>query len=315
MKFSLIIPLYNKAPYIAQTLHSVLTQSCQDFEIIVVDDGSTDSSAEIVKGFQHPQIRLVRQSNAGVSVARNHGIDLATGEWIGFLDGDDCLHPGYFAGMVEMMNAYPAIDILATRFRVIADSPAWPPLVWPLQTPSYELIHDLPTRWMQGIPFFTGSVVIRAAVLKSFMPCFPEGESFGEDMDLWFRLAEVSSIVLSDQPLAAYRNHVAGGLISQQRHSLIAPYLLRMQSRALQLAANNPRRHSILRYVCQQYITQARLEVAGGRRGRAFALLWKVRWQGLSVKRWWSTLIMLLTLPGKAIERWQTWRKLRTLTP
>lgn len=315
MKFSLIIPLYNKAPYIAQTLQSVLAQSFQEFEIIVVDDGSTDASVDIVKGFQQPQIRLVQQPNAGVSVARNRGIDLATGDWIGFLDGDDSLHPDYFAGMVEMMKAYPSIDILASRFRVIADSPAWPPEVWPLQTPMYQLIDDLPTRWMQGIPFFTGSVVIRAALLKSFMPCFPEGESFGEDMDVWFRLAEVSSIVLSDQPLAAYRNQVAGGLISQQQHSLIAPYLLRMQSRALQLVPKHPRRHSMLRYVCQQYITQARLEVARGRRGQAFGLLWNVWRQGFMVKRWWSTLIMLLMLPGRAIERWQTWRKLRTLTP
>ncbi|PPD35017.1 MAG: glycosyl transferase [Methylomonas sp.] len=314
MKFSLIIPLYNKAPYIAQTLQSVLAQSWQDFEIIVVDDGSTDASVEIVKRFKHPQIRLVQQLNAGVSVARNHGISLASGEWIGFLDGDDSLHPAYFASIVEMMNAYPTIDVLASRFRVIADSPAWPPEVWQLQAPTYQLIDDLPTRWMQGIPFFTGSIVIRATLLKSFMPCFPEGESFGEDMDLWFRLAEVSTIVLSDQPLAVYRNQVAGGLISQQQHSLIAPYLLRMQLRALQFPPHHPQRISMLRYVCQQYITQARLEVAKGRRGQAFTLLSKVWQQGLTVKRWWSTLIMLLTLPGAAIQRWQTWRKLRTLT-
>ncbi len=314
MKFSLIIPLFNKAPYIAQTLQSVLAQSWQEFEVIVVDDGSTDASVEIVKRFKHPQIRLVQQPNAGVSVARNHGISLASGEWIGFLDGDDSLHPAYFASIVEMMKAFPSIDVMASRFRVIADSPAWPPEVWPLQTPKYQLIDDLPTRWMQGIPFFTGSIVIRATLLKSFMPCFPEGESFGEDMDLWFRLAEVATIVLSDQPLAAYRNQVAGGLISQQQHSLIAPYLLRMQKRALQLAQDHPRRVSILRYVCQQYITQARLDVAKGQRGQAFVLIWKSWRQGFGVKRWWSTLIMLLTLPGKAIERWQTWRKLRTLT-
>ena len=71
---SVVIPLYNKGPYIARALNSVLAQTFQDFEVIVVDDGSTDDGAEIVRGFKDLQIRLIQQKNQGVSAARNRGI-------------------------------------------------------------------------------------------------------------------------------------------------------------------------------------------------------------------------------------------------
>ncbi len=87
--FSIIIPLYNKEHTITNSIGSVLDQSFQDYEIIIVDDGSTDSSAEIVRAFADPRIKLFSQQNAGPSAARNHGIREATGEWAVFLDADD----------------------------------------------------------------------------------------------------------------------------------------------------------------------------------------------------------------------------------
>lgn len=89
--FSIIIPLYNKEHTITNSIGSVLDQSFQDFEIIIVDDGSTDSSADKVRAFADPRIKLFSQQNAGPSAARNHGIREATGEWIVFLDADDQL--------------------------------------------------------------------------------------------------------------------------------------------------------------------------------------------------------------------------------
>ncbi|RYY49747.1 MAG: glycosyltransferase family 2 protein, partial [Comamonadaceae bacterium] len=108
-RFSIIVPLHNKAPYIGVTLASALAQDWQDFEVIVVDDGSTDEGAAIVAAIPDPRIRLVCQANAGVSVTRNRAIDLARGEWTVFLDADDWQHPAYLAQLVATQQAHPDV--------------------------------------------------------------------------------------------------------------------------------------------------------------------------------------------------------------
>ena len=101
---SVIIPVYNKELTIKRTVKSVLNQTNVDFELIIVDDGSTDKSLQIIKdSFDDKRIRYVKQENSGVSVARNNGVEYARGEWIAFLDGDDIWLPTY---LEEMYNAY-----------------------------------------------------------------------------------------------------------------------------------------------------------------------------------------------------------------
>lgn len=86
---SVVIPLYNKEPIIKKTLNSVLSQDYSDFEVVVVDDGSTDNSVAIVESIAGPRIRLIKQENGGPSKARNTGVKNAKGDWIVFLDADD----------------------------------------------------------------------------------------------------------------------------------------------------------------------------------------------------------------------------------
>ena len=101
---SIIIPLYNKATSIKRTIHSVLSQSYTDFELIIINDGSTDNSAEIVnKQFYDKRIRYIYQDNAGVSSARNRGIKEAIGEWILFLDADDILYPNALKILISIL--------------------------------------------------------------------------------------------------------------------------------------------------------------------------------------------------------------------
>ena len=119
MKYSVVIPLYNKEHYIAGTLRSVLTQTFPDYEVIVVDDGSTDHSLQACKEVRSDKIRIVQQVNQGVSAARNKGIELAEGEYICFLDADDTWHPDYLQNIETIVQKYPQSDIFVTAYRII----------------------------------------------------------------------------------------------------------------------------------------------------------------------------------------------------
>src|SRR5690625_5076160 len=112
--FSVVIPLYNKELSIRNTLQSVLDQTFTDFEIVIVNDGSTDSSAAIVEEFTDPRIRLIHQENQGVSAARNKGIEEAKYDWIVFLDGDDLWENNHLEEFVKMIKLFPEDRVFCT---------------------------------------------------------------------------------------------------------------------------------------------------------------------------------------------------------
>ena len=105
---SVVIPLYNKANTIVNTLNTVFNQTYQDFEVVIVNDGSVDNGVEVIQQhFDDQRLRIIHQKNAGVSVARNKGVEESRGEWISFLDGDDEWHPEYLSTMYELIKKYP----------------------------------------------------------------------------------------------------------------------------------------------------------------------------------------------------------------
>jgi len=314
MKFSVVIPLYNKARYVCCAVQSVLNQSFPDFEVIVVDDGSTDDGAELINAIIDPRIRVVRQSNAGVSAARNLGISLAYGEWVAFLDADDWHHPEHLACLVSAQKHWPDADAVASNFLLVADKEGpWPP-DWPVfsKAPHIELITDLPRRWMAGPSLCSSSVAVRTRQLQKMQPCFPLNEAQAEDLDFWFRLAEQTSIALVHAPRVAYRIDVDESLSTQATAIKMPCAFERMHARALSGALSDSQRKSTLWFIAQQKLTLARLSLGAGKRGQA--LQWLIKgYRAASGKRWWMTAAMVLLLPQKLTNQWEKWRTDRKL--
>lgn len=311
IQFSVVIPVYNKASFIKQTLDSVLSQSYRDFEVIVVDDGSTDDSIAVVEAFSDDRIRLVKQANAGVSVARNNGITHANAPWICFLDADDWYHPAYLESLVSAIDHHEGLNIFAATFLPLANSPNWNPKAWELPALDYELIENLPERWMKGIPFFTSSVAVKRETLQSMQPCFPPGESSGEDLDLWFRLAEKQPIMLLLSSLVVYRTEVEHSL-SVSSKSIDKPFLQRMLARSNTLPA--PLKKSSLELVNHYYCTVSRAYAHSGNRVAALVLMKNNFYIGKLVPRYWVTLIMIMLVPGTLINKWQSWKVSKSMT-
>ena len=103
-RFSVIIPVYNKEKYLSKTIESVLQQSFLDFEIIIINDGATDSSEKIIEGFKDPRIQYIKQENQGVSAARNAGIKAANTNYIALLDADDIWKENYLEKIDALKN-------------------------------------------------------------------------------------------------------------------------------------------------------------------------------------------------------------------
>ena len=206
MLFSIIIPLYNKEQSIVSTLQTVLKQTFQDFEIVIVDDGSTDHSVEEVKKVIDPRIRLIHQSNAGVSAARNRGIDEARGEYIAFLDADDEWKPDYLKTQYELVQKYPECNVFACNYEFKDTQEKVKPTI----------IRKLPFKGEDGIlsnyfevascshpPLWTSAVMVKKSAIQS-IDGFPVGIKSGEDLLTWARLACRYFIVFYTIPLATF---------------------------------------------------------------------------------------------------------------
>ena len=226
-KLSVIIPLYNKAPYIRKALESVFAQTYTDYEVIVVDDGSTDDSACIVQQFIDERlkvkgeetsgavtstynlspityklsVRLITQSNAGVSAARNSGVATSSGDYIAFLDADDWWKPTYLEKMAKLIEDYPSAGLYASNYYYHKDG--------------QNIIKvDIPTGYFNypkeyfknfAMPVTSISVVISHKVYDE-MGGFPVGIKLGEDFLLWAKIAMHYPMVFLNEPLAYYNN-------------------------------------------------------------------------------------------------------------
>ena len=195
---SVIIPLYNKVSEIELTLRSVLSQSVPPREIIVVDDGSTDGSAEVVERLATPLVRLIRQPNCGVSAARNRAMIEATGEWVALLDGDDMWCSDYLATVAEMIERWPACGAYGTGFSV-DDGERCVEAAYCQREGIVDFFAESMTRYVL-IP--SATTLRRDLALE--LGGFPEGMRMGEDQFLWTKIARVADVAFMPRPMVIY---------------------------------------------------------------------------------------------------------------
>lgn len=203
---SIVIPLYNKEKQIKNTLQSVLGQTFQNFEVIIIDDGSTDNSADEVKKIKEQRIRLVQQKNSGVSAARNRGIQEARFDLIAFLDAGDNWKPEYLATQYELYKKYPQCSVYCCNYEFHHSSGVVTPTLirkLPFQETNGILFNYFEVASCSHPPICSISIMVKKEAIQA-IGGFPLGVILGEDLIVWAKLACSYSIAYNTHPLAVY---------------------------------------------------------------------------------------------------------------
>lgn len=208
--FSVIIPLYNKAPYVHKAVESIVGQTFSDYELVIVDDGSKDNSAEIAaKAIEgHKNCRLIHQENAGVSIARNNGVAASHGEYLCFLDADDWWEPTFLEEMAGLIERYPNAGIYGTSYYIVKTrKKRVAPIGVDEGFTESEINYCQVYAKTLCMPLWTGAVCMPRAVFEGHGG-FPVGIKLGEDFLLWVHVALKHKVVLLNKPLSNYNQDV-----------------------------------------------------------------------------------------------------------
>ncbi len=206
MRFSVVIAVYNKEAYIAKTLQSVLDQRYTDFEVVVVNDGSTDSSEEVIKSFTDPRIRYFNQSNRGAGAARNAAIARSTAPYIALLDADDYWHPDFLSEIDSLISSFPDQKVFATAIKIKRSGTEIIPKysIPNLKKGEVRTLNFFQASYIQCV-LFSSSTVIHRSVPEKSGNYNPDIKS-GQDTDLWIRIGLHHDIVFLNKVLATYED-------------------------------------------------------------------------------------------------------------
>jgi len=289
---SVVIPLFNKERYIQRALNSILNQTVQRFEIIVIDDGSTDRGGDIVRECHDSRIQLIRQENKGVSAARNRGIQLACAGLVAFLDADDEWKPEFLETIFQLKENFPEAGIFATAYKIKDikglikrfDFEGIPRYPWMGILKDYFLSARLYT------PFCSSSLAISKNVFD-YVGQFKEGENLGEDLDMWLRIALKYPIAYSNSLLTIYHYDSENRLSTSGFTNNVPFYLDARNSLNSETIPQNIR-CNLYEFLARHQILAASHCLKAGNRQNALAILEtiqdtkKFRWQWLWLRFW-----------------------------
>lgn len=208
---SIIIPVYNASAYVADAIRSALEQDYERKEIVVVDDGSTDSTPTVLKSFEG-RITILHQANAGPGAARNRALRHAKGTYIAFLDADDYWVPGKLRLQVEYLEQHPDIGAVYSKWllwHADAEGRFLSPHLPPLKKPTSIVLQDsgwIYTKLLFDCRLLTSTVMLRRSIIDH-VGLFSEDLLRGQDYDYWLRLSRITQIDKLDCDLTFYRIH------------------------------------------------------------------------------------------------------------
>lgn len=202
-EISVIIPFYNQVDWLIEAIQSVLKQTFDNFEVIVVDDGSTENLDKVFD-CKDPRILYVQQNNQGRSVARNRGLKIARGKYIAFLDADDLFFPSKLMVQYQYMEQHPEFVLTHTSYQRMNKQGE---LISNQSSGRYRYQHY--TDLMVACPFATPTVMVRREFIEKHKICFPVGIHVGEDICFWVSCAKHGRIGGLDNPLTRVRMHGA----------------------------------------------------------------------------------------------------------
>ncbi|MCM8777983.1 MAG: glycosyltransferase [Candidatus Omnitrophica bacterium] len=213
---SVVIPLYNKVNYVGRAIESVLFQTVHDFEVIVVNDGSTDGSEKVVEGYRDSRIRLIHRDSPspGGHRARNEGIRNARSDFIAFLDADDEWKDKFLETVLRLRDKFPSAGGYATAYEEREGDKIKMPKFWFIPEGDWEgLIPDYFKSCVYGTsPVCTSAVAIPKYVFD-MVGYFPEGVKKGGDLDMWARIALRYPVAFSRYIGATYYKDVPGSVV------------------------------------------------------------------------------------------------------
>lgn len=294
---SVVIPLYNKGPHIARALTSIQKQTCQDFEAIVVDDGSTDNGPEVVKSYGDPRIRLIRQENQGVSASRNRGVKEAMTDLVVFLDADDEWTPSHLETILRLRKNFPEAGMYINAYK-------WCMPDGRMKSARYKGIP--PSPWEGLVPnYFKSSIdgdcLSNASAIgipkRVFQEVggFPMGYWWGEDHDLFGKIALKYPVAFSWTHGAIYHLGASNRASSRSPSSdYVEPFVetarKAMSNSELPQAFIEP----LAEFIYRKEIERAKVNVLAGKSRAALEILRKCKTKKFSISKFeWMILARL----------------------
>ncbi len=274
INFTVIIPLFNKAEHILRTLKSVSWQKYPAAEIIIIDDGSTDEGALIVKSANMENVKLVHQANQGVSAARNNGVALASHEYIAFLDADDQWLPLFLDEIARLIMKFPQAQFFGTNYQIVESENTYVDAKIKLGNinPEGVILDDYFNIASQGdLPFTMSSMVIQKSLLTS-IGGFPLDEPIGEDQDLFCRVALNAEIAYSPNIHSFYHKDAQNQASKNNIPSTECPFSTRI---TIEAKKNSQKYNTVnmLKYSAAHLCHLAKLNIGDGHFAQARTLL------------------------------------------
>ena len=275
IKFSVVIPLYNKVDSVSRTLVSVCEQRFAAAEIIVIDDGSTDGSAAKVASLNIPNLTLVKQKNKGVSAARNLGVRLAQHQHIAFIDADDQWSPFYLYEMSKLMQRFPKHQGFASNYKKVIEDGVYrnPKLaIGDLSQKGCVMDNYFEVCAKGDLPFMPSSFVINRQLFKQ-IGGFPVGEAMGEDQALFSQIALLGSLIYSPLVLMLYHTDSENRACDRHIPQDILPFAKRLLAKVAAGQVNKFTAPFVLQYCAAHICHLAKMNIQAGQLTAAKQLL------------------------------------------